>query len=61
MNRTRSAVWLRLIAVFAVLALVVSACGSDEEEPESAPATTAAPAETPTTAAAEEAPAEEPA
>ena len=60
MNKTRSVVWLRLIAVLAVLALVASACGGDEDEPEAAPATTAAP-DTTAAAAAEEAPAEEPA
>lgn len=61
MNSMRSAGRLRLIAVFAALALVVAACGSDDAEPESTPATTAAQATTATTAAAatEEAPAEE--
>ena len=54
MIKTRPALRFRLMAVLAVLAMVVAACGSDEPEAESAPQTTAAQAEAPTTAAAVE-------
>ncbi len=54
MIKTRLTARFRLMAVLAVLAMVVAACGSDEPEAESTPQTTAAPAEVTTTAAAAE-------
>ncbi len=53
MIKARTARLARLLGVFAVLALVVSACGSDEPAAETTTATTAAPAEATTTMATE--------
>lgn len=60
MIKMRSVRRVRLLAVLAALAMVVSACGSDDPEPESAPQTTAPPAEAPATTAAMDAMEEEP-